>query len=132
MKYGMNISELLSKITQESTEEMVWLARNEGRSCQGYGQWRLSSNTIRDEDCWRIVRYVVLGKAKEDCGQSRDSMIIASVGGFCDELLYYYDQPLTILENFHAEMAEKFSFDLRRIKKKKLFFGCDNDVNDWS
>ena len=47
-------------------------------------------------------------------------------------LLYYYDQSFTILEIFHAEMAENFSFDLRRIKKKYFFFGCDNDVNDWS
>ena len=36
-------------------------------------------------------------------------------------ILYYYDQSFTILEIFHSEMAEKFSFDLRRIKKYTFF-----------
>jgi len=34
------------------------------------------------------------------------------------------------LDHFHAEMAEKISYDLRPIKKIKIKFECDNDVND--
>jgi len=41
-------------------------------------------------------------------------------------------QMFTILGNFHAEMAENFSFDLRRIKKKYFFFDMTHDVNIWS
>jgi hypothetical protein len=37
-------------------------------------------------------------------------------------ILYYFDQVFTILGKKWAEMADKFSFDLRRIKKKKVFF----------
>jgi hypothetical protein len=36
-------------------------------------------------------------------------------------LLYYYDQSFTILEKNYSEMADKFSFDLRRIKKNSFF-----------
>ena len=35
-------------------------------------------------------------------------------------------------EIFHAEMAEIFSFDLRRIKKNTFFFDMTHDVNIWS
>jgi hypothetical protein len=48
-----------------------------------------------------------------------------------DGVLYYYDQSFTILEKNYSEMADKFSFDLRQIKKNSFFFGCDSDVNDW-
>ena len=33
----------------------------------------------------------------------------------CTRLLYYFDRRFAILENFHAEMTDIFSFDLRRI-----------------
>jgi hypothetical protein len=33
----------------------------------------------------------------------------------------YFDQVFTILRNFHAEMAEIFSFDLRQILKNTFF-----------
>jgi hypothetical protein len=47
------------------------------------------------------------------------------------ELLYYYDQSFTILEKNYSEMADKFSFDLRRIKTNS-FFSDVTVVNDWS
>jgi hypothetical protein len=49
--------------------------------------------------------------------------LVTSILGTSD-ILYHFDQVFTILGNFHAEMAEKFSFDLRRLKKI-LFFRCD-------
>ena len=36
-------------------------------------------------------------------------------------VLYYFDQVFTILEKKWAEMANKFSFDLRQIKKNSFF-----------
>jgi len=36
-------------------------------------------------------------------------------------ILYYFDRPLTIFWKNSTEMADKFSFDLRRIKKNSFF-----------
>jgi len=47
-------------------------------------------------------------------------------------ILYYFDQVFTILEKKWAEMADNFSFDLRRIKKNSFFFVVMCDVNTWS
>jgi len=46
-------------------------------------------------------------------------------------ILYYYDQSFMILGKNYSKMADKFSFDLRQIKKNIFFFRCDSDVNDW-
>jgi hypothetical protein len=40
-------------------------------------------------------------------------------------LLYHFDRVFTISENLLSEKAEKFSFDLRRILKRSIFFGRD-------
>ena len=39
--------------------------------------------------------------------------VVCNLG--CLGILYYSDRLFIILEIFHAEMADKFSFDLRRI-----------------
>jgi len=60
----------------------------------------------------------IMELANQKCSQGiYQAFIVTAVA----RLLYYYDRSFTILENFHAEMAEKFSFDLRRIKKNTFF-----------
>jgi hypothetical protein len=49
-----------------------------------------------------------------------------------DQLLHYYDLVFANIFIFLTEMAESFSFDLRRIKKKGLFLAVMRDVNPGS
>jgi hypothetical protein len=71
----------------------------------------------------RTLLYAVRGSI-----QNGPFLALMSVGFFgrfrpheVSDILYYFDQSFTILEKIYSEMADKFSFDLRRIKTNSFF-----------